>query len=243
VDPSGVSGRGSPRPHLRGRSELGSPRLHLRLTDSTNRRARELAAAGAPHGTVVTAHEQTAGRGRQGRTWTAPPGRALLCSIILRDPPRLLPLAAGVAVAELAGPDARVKWPNDVLTGDRKVAGILVEGRPQERWAVLGIGLNVALRASDFPPELRQRAATLGLEPDAIEPVLTRLLTHLQQWIAAPPAAVLGAVRARDALLGRPVSWGAGAGTGAGIDPDGRLLIDTGNGRVALDAGEVHLAG
>jgi BirA family biotin operon repressor/biotin-[acetyl-CoA-carboxylase] ligase len=228
VDPPGVK-------------QLGSPRLHLRVTDSTNRRAGELAGGGAPHGTVVTAREQTAGRGRQGRTWTAPPGRALLCSIILRDPPRLLPLAAGVSVAELVGADARVKWPNDVLIGDRKVAGILVEGHPQERWAVLGIGLNVALRARDFPPELRERAATLGLEPEAIEPVLARLLTHLQQWIAAPPAAVLGAVRARDALLGRPVSWAAGAGTGAGIDPDGRLLIDTSDGRLALDAGEVHL--
>jgi biotin-(acetyl-CoA carboxylase) ligase len=71
--------------------------------------------------------------------------------------------------------------------------------------------------------------------------VLTRLLNRLQQWIAAPPDAVLGAVRARDALLGRPVSWAAGAGTGAGIDLDGRLLIDTSRGRVALDAGEVHL--
>jgi BirA family transcriptional regulator, biotin operon repressor / biotin---[acetyl-CoA-carboxylase] ligase len=222
-------------------SQLGSPRLHLRVTDSTNHRARELAGGGAPHGTVVTAREQTAGRGRQGRTWTAPPGRALLCSIVLRDPPRLLPLAGGVAVAELVGADARVKWPNDVLIGGRKVAGILVEGRPQEHWAVLGIGLNVALRASDFPPEIRQRSATMGLEPDAIESVLTRLLTHLQQWIAAPPAAVLGAVRARDALLGRPVSWTAGTGTGAGIDLDGRLLIDTNGGRVALDAGEVHL--
>jgi BirA family biotin operon repressor/biotin-[acetyl-CoA-carboxylase] ligase len=225
----------------RGVRELGSPRLHLRVTDSTNRRARELADRGAPHGTIVTAGGQTAGRGRQGRPWTAPAGRALLCSIVLRDPPRLLPLGAGVAVAELVGADARVKWPNDVLIGERKVAGILVEGRPQERWAVLGIGLNVALRASDFPPELRERAATLGLAPEAIEPVLTRLLTHLQQWIAAPPAAVLGAVRARDALLGRAVSWATGTGTGAGIDPDGRLLVDTNTGRVSLDSGEVHL--
>ncbi len=79
------------------------PRLHLRSVDSTNTRARELAAAGAPHGTLVTAAEQTAGRGRQGRTWTAPAGRALLCSLVIREPPRLLPLAAGVAVAEVAG--------------------------------------------------------------------------------------------------------------------------------------------
>ena len=84
-------------------SELGRPRLHLRSTDSTNSRAQALAIAGAPHGTLVTAGEQSAGRGRQGRSWTAPAGRALLCSVVVREPPRLLPLAAGVAVAEVAG--------------------------------------------------------------------------------------------------------------------------------------------
>ena len=146
---------------------LGSPRVHLRRTDSTNERARQLAARGAPHGTLVTASEQTAGRGRQGRTWSAPAGRALLCSLLLRDPPRLLPMAAGVAVAEVAGARAMIKWPNDILIDGRKVAGILVEGRPQEHWAVIGVGLNVALRPEDFPPELREQAATLGLDEGA----------------------------------------------------------------------------
>ena len=108
---------------------------------------------------VVTADEQSAGRGRQGRTWTAPRGRALLCSVVIRTPPRLLPLAAGVAVAEVVGPGALIKWPNDVLVaGGRKVAGILVEGRPQEGWAVVGIGLNVALRLGDLPAELSESA-------------------------------------------------------------------------------------
>src|SRR5437763_1249614 len=139
-------------------SGLGTPRVHFGRTGSTNEHARGLAARGAPHGTLVTAAEQTAGRGRQGRTWTAPAGLAILCSLVIRDPPRLLPLAAGVAVAELVGPQARVKWPNDVLVDGRKLAGILVEGRPQERWAVLGIGLNVAVREDQFPPELRSRA-------------------------------------------------------------------------------------
>src|SRR5690349_22177636 len=145
-------------------SALGRPRLHLRATTSTTDRGRGLAQAGAPHGTLVTAGEQSAGRGRQGRTWSAPAGSALLLSLVIRDPPRLLPLAAGVAVADVAGARARVKWPNDVLVDGLKVAGILVEGRPQERWAVLGIGLNVALREGDFPPELVGRAGTLGLE-------------------------------------------------------------------------------
>jgi BirA family biotin operon repressor/biotin-[acetyl-CoA-carboxylase] ligase len=224
-------------------SALGRPRLHLRVIGSTNQRARELAAAGAPHGALVTASEQTAGRGRQGRTWTAPGGRALLCSLIVREPPRLLSLAAGVAVAEVAGPEARLKWPNDVLVAGRKVAGILAEGRPAERWAVLGIGVNVALREQDFPPELRDRAGTLGRSPEQIEATLDELLAALERWLAAPADELLEAIRARDALLGQAVSWANGAGRGAGIDAEGRLLVATDAGtQVRLDAGEVHLA-
>src|SRR5580693_7229710 len=82
---------------------LGHPRVHLRRTDSTNERARALALAGAPHGTLVTASEQTAGRGRQGRSWSAPAGQALLMSLLLRSPPSLLPLIAAVAVCDVAG--------------------------------------------------------------------------------------------------------------------------------------------
>jgi BirA family biotin operon repressor/biotin-[acetyl-CoA-carboxylase] ligase len=221
--------------------KLGHPRLHLRLTTSTNERARGLAADGAPHGTIVTADEQTAGRGRQGRTWVAPPGRALLVSMVVRRPPRLLPLLAGVAVAELAGPDAGLKWPNDVLLAGRKVAGILVEGRPQEGWAVVGIGLNVAVRAEDLPAELRETATGLGLGPEAIEPTLGSLLAGLGRWLLADEDAVLGEVRRRDALRGRPVRWAGGEGVGDGIDGDGRLVVRTADARVCLDAGEVHL--
>ena len=228
---------------------LGRPRIHFRYTDSTNARARELArgggrdggGGGAPHGTLVTASEQSAGRGRQGRSWVAPPGRSLLCSVVVRNPPRLLPLAAGVAVTEIAGDGAQVKWPNDVLLDGRKVAGILVEGRPQEGWAVAGIGLNVALRPDDFPAELRSTAATLGLEPDAIEPTLQAVLAGLERWLAAEAGAVVDAVRARDALLGRPVRWAGGQGVGAGVDESGRLVVETDSGTMALDAGEVHL--
>lgn len=220
---------------------LGWPRLHLRHIDSTNARARELASRGAPHGTTVTASEQSAGRGRQGRTWVAPAGKALLLSVVIRDPPRLLPLAAGVATAEVVGPQARLKWPNDVVLGGRKVAGILIEGRPQELWAVLGIGLNVAVRTEDFPVELRRSAGGMGLEPDAIEPTLERLLDSLRHWIEADPSDILDGVRARDALLGLPVRWGGGQGEAAGVDSDGRLIVETGGGRVTLEAGEVHL--
>jgi BirA family biotin operon repressor/biotin-[acetyl-CoA-carboxylase] ligase len=223
------------------RGALGQPRVHYRAIDSTNARARELAASGAPHGTVVTAAEQSAGRGRQGRSWSAAAGRALLCSVVIRDPPALLPLAAGAAVADVVGPSARLKWPNDVLVDGRKVAGILVEGRPQEGWAVVGIGLNVALRVSDFPVELRERAGTLGLSPGAIEPTLDAVLDHLERWISAPVESLIDAVRERDALLGRDVRWAGGRGVGAGIDAGGRLLVETDSGTVALDAGEIHL--
>ncbi len=222
---------------------LGTPRVHFRVVDSTNERARELAERGAPHGTLVTAAEQAAGRGRQGRTWSAPRGRAILCSLVLHKVPRLLPLAAGVAVAEVVDADARVKWPNDVLVGGRKIAGILVEGRPQEGWAVLGIGINVAVRPEDLPPELRDRAGTLELEADAIEPMLARLLGSLEHWIAADAGSVLAAVRGRDELLGKHLRWTGGEGRGAGIDGDGRLIVVTDGGRVELDAGEVHLVG
>jgi BirA family biotin operon repressor/biotin-[acetyl-CoA-carboxylase] ligase len=223
-------------------SRLGTPRLHLRETTSTNDRARALAAAGAPHGTLVTAGAQSAGRGRQGRTWSAPPGRALLMSLVLRAPDRMLPLAAAVAVAQAAGPDAAIKWPNDVLLDGRKLAGILAEARPQEGWAVLGIGVNVAVRPEDLPEELRPTAATLGLEPRDVEPVLARLLGALEEALALDPPALLDAWRARDALRGRDVAWAEGAGRAAGIDGDGRLVVElTDGGRTALEAGEVHL--
>jgi BirA family transcriptional regulator, biotin operon repressor / biotin---[acetyl-CoA-carboxylase] ligase len=220
---------------------LGAPRIHYRVVDSTNARARELAEHGAPHGTLVTTGAQTAGKGRQGRGWVAPAGRALLCSVVVRDPPTLLPLAAGIAVAEEVGASALLKWPNDVLVAGRKVAGILVEGRPQHGWAVVGIGLNVAIDHQDFPPELRERAAGLGRCPSEIEPTLTRLLAGLERWIRAPSETVLASLRARDALVGRHVRWQGGEGEAAGVDEHGRLVVAVNGDRVALSAGEVHL--
>ena len=252
---------------------LGRPRVHLRRTDSTNERARALAIAGAPHGTLVTAAEQTAGRGRQGRGWVAPSGSALLCSLVLRDPPPLLSLIAGVAMCDAVGAQARVKWPNDVViehqgptprpsttlatsTGDSpsragqplaptlaKLAGILVEGRPQEGWVVLGIGVNVAVRIEDLPVELRERAASLELAPSAIETTLGRVIDALRRRLAEPADTVLDAWRARDALRGREVCWAQGRGRAEGIDDTGHLLVRLDDGATtALDAGEVHLA-
>lgn len=224
-----------------GGGRLGSPRLHLRRCDSTSSRARALAAAGAPHGTLVTAADQEAGRGRQGRVWHAPAGRALLLSLVLRDWPALLPLAAAAAVAELAGPEARIKWPNDVLLDGGKLSGILVEGRPSEGWAVLGIGVNVAVDPAELPPEVARIAAGLRRPVEAVEATLHDLVAGLERWLAAGDPAVLDEVRARDALVGRRVRFGGEEGRANGIDERGRLLVLTAGGERALGSGEVHL--
>jgi BirA family biotin operon repressor/biotin-[acetyl-CoA-carboxylase] ligase len=224
---------------------IGAPRHHHPVTDSTNERARELAGAGAAHGTLVTAGEQTAGRGRQGRTWTAAPGEALLLSVIVRGlEPRhaLLPLMAALAVCEAAEAvsDVRceIKWPNDVWVDRRKLSGILVEARPAAGWAIVGIGLNTGV--SEFPDELRDTATTLDLaNPDvALQP----LLASLDRWLEADPAEILAAWRERDALAGSPVRWQDGEGTARGIDDNGSLLVESPTGELlALGAGEVHL--
>jgi BirA family transcriptional regulator, biotin operon repressor / biotin---[acetyl-CoA-carboxylase] ligase len=223
---------------------IGTPRVHHRLTDSTNERAKALAEAGAVHGTLVTAAEQEAGRGRQGRAWSAPPGSSVLMSVVLRDLDErheLLPLAAAVAVCEAVPVRAAIKWPNDVWVERRKLAGILVEGRPQEGWAVLGIGLNVTTEA--FPAELADTATSLRLAGAPATPadVLDRLLRSLPEWLSAPHDRVLAAWRSRDALKGERVRWSGGDGTADGIDDSGALRVETGDGPVTLDAGEVHL--
>jgi BirA family transcriptional regulator, biotin operon repressor / biotin---[acetyl-CoA-carboxylase] ligase len=220
---------------------IGSPRVHYRATDSTNERARALASAGAPHGTLVTADEQSAGRGRQGRVWTAPARSAVLMSVLLREFGETLPLAAAVAVCESLPVDARIKWPNDVWIEGRKVAGILVEARPQEGWAVLGIGLNVTTES--FPPDLEATSLRLAGAHLSVEDALASLIAALRDWLSQPSPAVLKAWRSRDALLGRPVRWsnGGNEGVAAGVDDSGALIVETVDGLVTLDAGEVHL--
>lgn len=253
---------------------FGDPHRHFVRTDSTNTRARELAAAGAPHGTVVTAGEQMEGRGRQGRSWTAPPGTALLYSAVVRpleERHMLLPLAVPLAVCEAAEelqPEIRcgVKWPNDVQVEGRKLAGILIEARPQDGWAIVGVGLNLTTRPGEFSPELRDTATSLAIEsrrsspppegdrhkiryPDrmAITPavgVATEAVNRrLERWIGAEPETVLAAWRERDALRGREVAWEGGSGVADGIDDRGYLVVVTPTGeRIAVGAGEVHLS-
>jgi BirA family biotin operon repressor/biotin-[acetyl-CoA-carboxylase] ligase len=230
---------------------FGRPRHHHRVTDSTNERAGELASAGAPDGTVVTATEQTAGRGRQGRSWSAPAGKALLCSAILRpldSAHRLLPLSVPLAVCdaaeELGAGECAVKWPNDVWVEKRKLAGVLIEARPP-RWAVIGVGLNVAIEPGEFPAELRETATSIGSEADP-EDALAALCEALARWVEASDDAVLTEFRRRDALRDRKIRWtGAGEGTGLveGVDERGNLLVKVESGeRIALGSGEVHLA-
>jgi BirA family biotin operon repressor/biotin-[acetyl-CoA-carboxylase] ligase len=231
---------------------LGLPHLHHRVCDSTNDLAKKMAEAGAPHGATVTADEQTSGHGRQGRSWVAPAGDALLMSVIVRPVlPRhsLASLAAGLAVAEtceqLRDLSARIKWPNDVWIEGRKVAGILVEARPEAQtersWMVVGIGLNTSVDMRHMPADLRETAGSLALPrgTDALTPLLARL-TH---WLAADEAQVVDAWRRRDTLRGSRISWSGGTGTASGIDERGNLVVALDDGSTkTLAAGEVHLS-
>jgi BirA family transcriptional regulator, biotin operon repressor / biotin---[acetyl-CoA-carboxylase] ligase len=227
---------------------FGSPHLDFRRCESTNTRARDLAAEGFPAGTVVTAFEQTGGRGRQGRSWIAPAGKALLYSAILRPLEQrhvMLPLAVPIAVCEAvealsAGP-ASIKWPNDVWLDGLKCAGVLIEARPQDGWAVIGVGLNISIARKEFPKELRGRAISVG-GGATTEAALASLNERLTVWAAAEPEEVRAAFGERDALLGREISWQDGRGKADGIDDKGNLLVVTPEGeRVSLGAGEVHL--
>jgi BirA family biotin operon repressor/biotin-[acetyl-CoA-carboxylase] ligase len=240
---------------------FGSPHRHFRNTDSTNERAKELALAGAPAGLVVTADEQAAGRGRRGNAWFGPAGACLLYSALLRPfaggAAPLLPLAVPIAVCEAAERVApvrcRVKWPNDVWIDERKVAGVLVEARPDEGWAVIGVGLNVAIPEEVFPPELREIATSLlpteaeGGIPAGGAPGVRRALGALNEslgrWVRASGDEVLDAYRPRDVLCGRRISWDGGEGEALEVDEHGHLIVEKADGeRVALGAGEVHLS-
>lgn len=155
--------------------------LHvLDITASTNTLAARLAQEDAPHGTVVVAESQSAGRGRLGRHWYSPPGKNLYCSVLLRTPvtrerlgrwlswtPLMAALAAARAIHTVAGLSPSIKWPNDVLLGNRKVGGVLCESgdlNSAAPYVVVGLGLNVNIQAIEFPDELREIATSLAAE-------------------------------------------------------------------------------
>jgi BirA family biotin operon repressor/biotin-[acetyl-CoA-carboxylase] ligase len=233
--------------------------------DSTQRRARDLADAGAPEGTVVLADRQSSGRGRLGRTWFSPPGVSVMCTVVLRppcDPTAVapLPLVAGLAVADAVrgatGLAAGLKWPNDVQVGGRKVAGVLAEllGEVDRVSAVLlGVGLNVNLREDALPAELAPTATSLriacGRPLDRID-VAARLLAAIEARYARFLAEGFRGMRSEwntlSLLTGQEVEIvGAGPTVGGrvqGVDDDGALLLGGSGGATRrVVAGEVSV--
>jgi len=230
---------------------------------STNSELMEDARAGSPEGVVLVADHQTAGRGRLGRAWSAAPGTALLVSVLLRPPlpisevPAVL-MAAGLAACDgveaAAGFRPGLKWPNDLVVGDRKLAGLLTESTPGEVTAViLGLGLNVT--ADAYPADLA--AAATSCEEEAKRPVdRTELLVAFLTALEARYATVLvhggrertmQAYRADSATLGRRVRVELPTGTLEGradrIAWNGQLVVvDDDNGQHPVNAGDViHL--
>jgi len=226
----------------------------LARTASTQDVVRTAAGAGVPEGFCCVAGEQTAGRGRSGRAWLTPAGTALLMSLLLRRQGSVaaaVPLVGGLAVADavggLTGVDCRLKWPNDVLVGTGKLAGILTEVEPGGG-IVLGVGVNLTVAA--FPPDVP------GVSLDRVagrvwgwDAVLAAFLAELGRRLRQVEAGGIRSMRddwtARAAGLGGQVRAEMGGtvveGTALGIEDDGALLVATDRGRIRLVAGEVHL--
>jgi BirA family biotin operon repressor/biotin-[acetyl-CoA-carboxylase] ligase len=227
---------------------FGRPYVYEEVCESTQR----LFDPSAREGATAVTEEQTAGRGRRGRTWTAPPGTAILTSVLLRPPEGLriqeLSLVAGVAVAntveETLDLAVQIKWPNDVLVDRRKVAGVLAEGR--EGTVTVGIGLNVNQTREQLPQTESPEAASL-LTVDGVRreraPILARLLAELEgaygRWLTDGLEALYVELAPRDFLRGRSVAVDRVRGVAAGIDRSGRLLLDVDGERRALESGEV----
>jgi BirA family biotin operon repressor/biotin-[acetyl-CoA-carboxylase] ligase len=233
------------------------------VLDSTQRAARELAEAGAPEGTVVIADRQTQGRGRLGRDWHSPPGVNLYATVVLRPPlpPARVPqlaLVAGLAAADAitaeTGLTAELKWPNDVLVGGRKTAGILTEMQGEldrVRYVLVGMGVN--LGQTTFPAALRASATSLRLatgRPVDRTRFTARLLAALEARYGRFLSGGLASMRADweslSSLQGRAVQVTAGdqvtCGRARGIDDDGALLVEEATGAVRrVTAGEVTL--
>lgn len=218
--------------------------VYLPSVDSTNRRARQLAAEGAPHGTLVIADEQTAGRGRRGRGWISPAGEGVFMSLILR--PQSHPsevarlsmqtaLAVALSIAQTTGLDARIKWPNDIVCGGRKVCGMLLEMNADEQAVhdvVAGIGINV--HQTQFAPEIAQTASSLDLLSGqrVCRAALVRAFLEAFERTEALAAqgALMDAYRARSATLGQRVQVIAPAGSFNGtaleVTDSGSLIVE-----------------
>jgi BirA family transcriptional regulator, biotin operon repressor / biotin---[acetyl-CoA-carboxylase] ligase len=231
-------------PLLHGR--FGRPYRYEARTPTTQ----ELVGPGDPEGAVAVAEEQVAGRGRLGRSWTAPAGTAVHVSILLGPPAgspiQQLSLIGGLATAETVeaalGRPVQIKWPNDVIVSGGKIAGVLAEAR--EDVVVLGIGLNVNQTDDDLPSGTRLPPASLrtvdGVERDRA-PLLADLLARLERrydvWCECGLESLLGDLASRDFLRGRHVAVDGMEGIAGGLDREGRLLVD---GR-PVESGEVVL--
>jgi BirA family transcriptional regulator, biotin operon repressor / biotin---[acetyl-CoA-carboxylase] ligase len=235
-----------------------APIEHHGSLDSTNGRLKELARDGAPEGSVVWADTQTAGRGRHGRAWSSPPGN-LYVSVLLRPSAAcvpLLPLAAGVAVAEgleTLGVAPRLKWPNDVVALDRKLGGILAESSSTGSaidWVVVGIGVNVR---APVPSELGDVAVSLveaGAPLAQVEEVASVVLPPLSVWYHrlrdSGADALLDEWRLRSVpWWGQTVeAWSSGTrivGRAVGVDDEGGLILDMDDGtQSTLRSGDVR---
>jgi BirA family transcriptional regulator, biotin operon repressor / biotin---[acetyl-CoA-carboxylase] ligase len=236
-------------PLLRGR--LGRPYAWSESCPSTQDALRD---PSLPEGAVAATEHQTAGRGRAGRRWDDAPGESLLLSVLLRPPdataaPQLslvCALAVAEAVEETAGVDVGIKWPNDLVAGGGKLAGILLEGH--DGAVVCGIGVNVRQTEGSLPSETRFPAASLrtvtGRAYDRAEllaTLLERLEARYDQWRRGGLAPLVPELDRRDALRARGVRVGDVAGVAAGIAPDGRLRLRQRDGTTALVAsGEVE---
>jgi BirA family biotin operon repressor/biotin-[acetyl-CoA-carboxylase] ligase len=250
-------------------SGLGRPMVLLAETTSTNDVATRAAREGAPHGATWVAERQTKGRGRRGHAWLSPAGEGLLFSVLVRvpcAPARIPPIAlvAGLAVrdavAAASGASIAIKWPNDVLVGGRKIAGVLVEAvtaGSRVDAIVIGIGINVHTRS--FPPDIADTATSIALVSSSSSPrsasplppdrasILANVLAVLDRDVHVVVGRGLGLLRGRleqsDSLRGHRVRSDTGEeGLASGIDDDGRLLVRRDDGVLTRwSAGEVHL--
>ena len=242
---------------------FGRPLRGTPETGSTNADAAAWAAEGAPEGAVVGADHQSAGRGRHGRVWNDAPGLGLLLSVVLRPafaPERLglIPLAAGLALADaltswVAPAEPSLKWPNDVLLGNRKVAGVLAEGHLNGQTSVVVLGMGINVNQTDFPAALSDRATSLALEsgrPLPRPPLLADLLAALEARYAAlstPSGAAATRIdfEARLAGRGRTATIAHASGTCSGevlgVDASGALRLGTDGGVLTFAAGDVTL--
>lgn len=242
---------------------LGSTVLRFDSVTSTNDLVREMAVAGASEGTAVLAREQTAGRGRQGRSWSSPSGEGLYLSVVLRpkvEPARspVITLAAAVAVAEALSIDfnvaADIKWPNDVHARGRKICGVLVESAiegNQLQYAVMGIGVNLAQR--EFPDEIKESATSLFIETGRVispDEFLNALIDRLDGWykeaISQPDNVIARweslSTYARDCSVSIESSGDSIEGVTQGLAANGALIIKLGNGELRnVVSGEVKL--